>query len=48
MVLKPLLQLAHDQKQQNIRATDKIIYESKTVAELNAFEKVLVRSKRAL
>jgi len=38
--LKRLSQLAHVQKRLNIRSTDKIRYESKTVAEIIAFENI--------
>lgn len=50
--LKPVSQLAHEQKRPNIRATEKIRYESLIVAEIIAYEKSIrtnfARSKRAL
>lgn len=50
--LKPLSQLAHDQKRPNIRATEKIRHESPIVAEIIAYEKSIrtniARSQRAL
>lgn len=52
VILKPLSELVHEQKRQNIHATKKSRYGSKTVAKVIPYEKVLVQnshdSKRQL
>lgn len=44
VILKPLSELVHEQKRQNIHATKKSRYGSKTVAKIIPYEKVLVQN----